>query len=116
MKKMKIFLFFVLIIAFLMYYQKDPVMTVIIVVIFLALYLFFKARKRRRTEGRGGFFKGTGAGRNDRVDDLVTLVVAQQLISSTSVKEYNDSFQDEPNERVEQIERTKRQVLELLEN
>ncbi len=116
MKKMKIFLFFVLIIAFLMYYQKDPVITVVIVVIFLALYLFFKARKGRRKEGRGGFFKGSNSLRDNRVDDLVTLVVAQQLINSTSSKEYNDFYQDEPDDREEQIERTKRQILELLEN
>ena len=99
-----------------MFYQKDPVATVVIVVLFLALYLFFKARKGRRMEGRGGFFKGSNSVRDNRVDDLVTLLVTHQLITSTSNKEYNDFYQDEGDDREEEIERIKRQILELLEN
>ena len=99
-----------------MFYQKDPVATVVIVVLFLGLYLFFKARKGRRMEGRGGFFKGSNSVRDNRVDDLVTLLVTHQLITSTSNKEYNDYYQDEGDDREEEIERIKRQILKLLEN
>ena len=112
------FIYLILIVAFLMFYQQNPVYSIIILLLFLALYMYFKARKRRHLYGRTGFFKGGTNTQGHYVNDLVTLVLAQNLIGSS----FNDNSgnhnpnQDAIDEREAYIEKMKREILDLLES
>ena len=75
--------FLILAVAFLMYFQKEPVFTVIILGIGIAVYLFFKARKSGK--GISGLFGGNELpNQQDKMNDLMTLIVFQQLLSNSS--------------------------------
>ena len=80
---MKGYCFLILAVAFLMYFQKEPVFTIIILGIGIAVYLFFKARKSGK--GIAGFFGGNEfPNQQDKMNDLMTLIVFQQLLSNSS--------------------------------
>lgn len=80
---MKGYCFLILAVAFLMYFQKEPIFTVIILGIGIAVYLFFKARKSRK--GISGLFGGNELpNQQDKMNDLMTLIVFQQLLSNSS--------------------------------
>ena len=80
---MKGYCFLILAVAFLMYFQKEPVFTVIILGIGIAVYLFFKARKSGK--GIAGLFGGNELpNQQDKMNDLMTLIVFQQLLSNSS--------------------------------
>ncbi|MFX1393530.1 MAG: hypothetical protein ACFFAH_08140 [Promethearchaeota archaeon] len=101
-----------------MFYQQNPVYSIVIVLLFLGLYLLFKARKRKHLYGRSGFFKGGTNTQNRYVNDLITLVLAQNFIG-TSFKDISDDiepYQDDVDEREAYIEKTKREIIDLLEN
>lgn len=111
---MKGLCYIVLIVAFLMYFQQDPVFTVIIIVIGFGAYLFIKSRKKLPSRsGFFSFFSGKVPQQQDnKMDDLITLVMLQQLLNSPQeIKPYD------PNERANEksLERVKNEVLELLE-
>ena len=80
---MKGYCFLILAVAFLMYFQKEPVFTIIILGIGIAVYLFFKARKSGK--GIAGFFGGNELpNQQDKMNDLMTLIIFQQLLSNSS--------------------------------
>ena len=80
---MKGYCFLILAVAFLMYFQKEPVFTIIILGIGIAVYLFFKARKSGK--GIAGFFGGNEfPNQQDKMNDLMTLIIFQQLLSNSS--------------------------------
>jgi len=92
---MKGYCFLILAVAFLMYFQKDPIFTVIILGIGVAVYLFFKARKNGK--GLTGLFGGSSAGQQDKMNDLMTLIVFQQLISNSSGSNAKSTSQPQSN-------------------
>lgn len=114
---MKIFIYLVLIVAFLMFYQQNPVYSIVIVLLFLGLYLVFKMRKRRRLYGRAGLFKGNMNMQGRYMNDLVALILAQNLLGSSfaSNSDEQTSYQDDIDEREAYIEKTKQEILYLLE-
>jgi hypothetical protein len=103
-----------IVIAMLMFYQKEPVYTLIIVGVGLALYLYYKAKKGGKGI-IGSFFSGQQTSQDRNFDDLVTLLMLQQLITSnpqsnTAAKQISE----ESRKRREEIEKTQREVLDLL--
>jgi len=102
-----------------MFYQTNPVFTIVIIVISLGTYLLIRSRKGNGGNSRGGirFLSGNSPHQNDSTDDLITLMMIQQIFTSPSsipdnvrYSLQNDKTQDEESE----IDKTKREVLELL--
>ena len=111
---MKIFLFLILIVAFLMFYQKNALYAVIIMMILLGLYLFFKRKKHLGNGSGSGFFSGG----NHNQNDLIDLIFVQQLINSSvnnDLSNFNDKFSSSSNEKEIKIERIKKEIMELLD-
>jgi len=79
---MKIFLYFVLIIAFLLFYQQNPFYAALMVALLIGLILFFKLRRRNGNFGRGIFFGGKYDKLDKRFDDLMLLILLQQVLHS----------------------------------
>ena len=115
---MKIIIYFALIVAFLMFYQSNPVYTIVIITIALGTYFLYRSRKGKCGNSRGGirFLSGKESHQSDSTDDLITLMMIQQIFSPSTVPDYsrynvpNDKTQEEESE----IDRIKREVLELL--
>ncbi|MFX1444764.1 MAG: hypothetical protein ACFFHV_15235 [Promethearchaeota archaeon] len=113
---MKIFIYFILIIAFLMFYQQNPVFAVVIVVLFLAIYIFFKSRKNSGLNNRGMFFSGRNRQQNDKLDDLITLVLLQQVMEPSHKRDetYDKIIKDRVSESQNSIDKIKEEVIDLL--
>jgi len=115
---MKVFIYFALVVAFLMFYQSNPVYTIVIITIALGTYLLYKSRKGNSGSSKGGyrFLSGKEPRQNDSTDDLITLMMIQQIFSPSSVQDR--VRYDLPNvmkqEEESEIDRVKREVLELL--
>lgn len=114
---MKVLLYFVLIIAFLMFYQQSPVFAIIIIVIFLASFLYYKSRKSGASFGRGGFFSGNQPQNQDNINSLITLVMLQQMFNKPGNSPANDKPLNDKStiEREKAIEKTRMEILQLLE-
>ena len=111
---MKIFLYLILVVAFLMFYQKNPIYAVIVMILLLGLYLFFKRRKHIGSGSGSGFFSG----KNHSQNDLIDLIFIQQLINSSvnnDLSNFNDKFSNSSNEKEIKIERIKKEIMELLD-
>ena len=109
---MKVFCYFILVVAFLMYYQQNPVYTIVIIGIGIGLYIFFKSRK-----GKSGMITKFFSGRNEiestsRVDDLILLFMVQQMFNDSN---RTKPQQDKKNEKHEKIDEVKQEILDLLE-
>lgn len=88
----------------------------IIIALFVGVYILVKSRKSSSQGGRFGFFSGTGAQQHDsRMDDLITLMMIQQLLNSPSQDSDVHTYEDSKKIREQQIEKTKQEVLELLD-
>jgi hypothetical protein len=98
----------------LMFYQKEPVYTIVIVGAGLAIYLYYKAKKSGKG-GIGSLFGGQQSPQERNFDDLVTLLMLQQLISNNPQSNTTSKqISEESRRRREEIEKTQREVLDLL--
>ncbi|MFX0043332.1 MAG: hypothetical protein ACFE8L_10495 [Candidatus Hodarchaeota archaeon] len=105
----------VCVVAFLMYYQTNPVFTIVIVVAGLGIYIFYKSKISGSGSGISRFLSGSNHQQENRnMDDLITLVMLQQLLSS-SRDERHDHIQDSKKTQDERLEKAKNEVLELLD-
>jgi hypothetical protein len=113
---MKGLCYIALIIGFFIFYQQNPVYAVIIIVCFIGLFIFFKSRRSSSKRGSFGFFSGRQTTQDNRIDDLITLMMIQQLMASNSngSKERMDP-EDKFNQKEEYIEKTKKEILDLLD-
>ncbi len=113
---MKMIIYFILIIAFLMFYQKNPVFAIILIALTVGIYLFLKARKSRGLASHGSFLTSSYGAPVKSSEDLVELMLLQQMIISGK-SSFDQSSPSSPviNKRHEKIEKTKQEVLELLE-
>lgn len=113
---MKGLCYIALIIGFFIFYQQNPVYAVIIIAGFIGLFVFFKSRKNSSKRGNFGFFSGRQTPQDNRIDDLIRLMMIQQLIASNSngSRDKMDN-EDEDDQKEHYIEKTKREILELLD-
>ena len=108
---MKGLCYIALIIGFFMFYQQNPLYTIIILVLFLGVYLFFKSRSSGSGNGIFNFLSGRNPQQDNKIDDLITLMMLQQLLSSNP---QNHDVRDNT-EHNDKIEKIKQEVLNLLE-
>lgn len=108
---MKGLCYIALIIGFFMFYQQNPLYTIIILVLFLGVYVFFKSRSSGGGNGILNFLSGKNPQQDNKIDDLITLMMIQQLLNS------NPQNHDHRNntEHKDKIEKVKQEVLNLLE-
>jgi hypothetical protein len=98
----------------LMFYQKEPVYTLVIVGVGVALYLYYKAKKSGKG-GLGSLFSGPQSPQERNFDDLVTLMMLQQLISSNpQTNTASRQISEESKKRREDIAKTQKEILDLL--
>lgn len=112
---MKGFCYIALIIGFFLFYQQNPMYAIVIIGIFIGVYIFYKSRTSTSGNGPMSFFAGRTSHQDTKVDDLITLMMVQQLMNSNNNSGKNKSIrhsQDE--ERIEKIEQTKQEILDLL--
>ncbi|MFX0073492.1 MAG: hypothetical protein ACFFAO_20635 [Candidatus Hermodarchaeota archaeon] len=111
----KIFLFFILAIAFLMFYQQNPVYTIIIVMVFLITYFMLKIRKKGTNRSILTYFSGKDNQENDKLDEYITFMMLQQLVNPSSERDSVDVGNLESKSKFQDnIEKTKKEVLQLL--
>ncbi len=97
-----------------MFYQREPIYTVIIVGIGLALYIVYKARKGGNGT-IGSFFSGNQSRQDNRLDDLIALMMLQQLSSTNSQSMgASEQISEQSRKRREAIEKTQKETLDLL--
>jgi hypothetical protein len=113
---MKGYCYIALIIGFFVFFQQSPVYAIVVIVLFVGVYLFFKSRKSGGKGGGLGFFTGKNTQQESRMDDLITLMMIQQLMNSPSHPDDPREYGDHERERKNQIEKTKQEVLDLLED
>lgn len=111
---MKFLCYLVLIVAFMMYYQQNPVYTIVIIAIGIGLYVFFKARKNK-SGILSKFFGRDHSVADDRMDDLITLFMLQQMFNSSSQIQNRGQENKNKNTHKEELEKIKQEILELLE-
>ena len=97
----------------MMFFQKDPTFTIIIIIAGVGVYLFFKARKSK--SGLLGFLSGKADPQENKIDDLITLMVLNQLFNNSNHPS-QEPVKDQRKERQEEIDKVKREVLDLLES
>ncbi len=111
---MKSFCLIAIIVAMLMFYQKEPFYTVIIIGIGVVIYFVYKAKK----SGNGlfgAFFGGSQPHQDSRLDDLIALMMLQQLTSTDSQSNSaTQQISEEARKRREAINKTQKEVLDLL--
>lgn len=111
---MKGYCFLILAVAFLMYFQKEPVFTVTILAIGIGMYFFIKARKSGK--GLFSFMGGNMDPQQDRMNDIITLLMLQQLISDTPKNQPPPSVQKRQEVPTEPIEKEIMALFEKYDN
>ena len=98
----------------LMFYQKEPFYTVVIIGIGVVIYLVYKTKKNGNG-WFGAFFSGSQSHQDSRLDDLIALVMLQQLASTDSQSNSaTQQISEEARKRREAINKTQKEVLDLL--
>ena len=114
--KMKGYCYIVLIIGFFIFFQKNPVYAVVFMGIIMGGYLYFKSKRSGSSGGAFGFMKGNTQQQNGNLDDIITLMMLQQLFNNTNSQNSDQHYPESKKEREEdQIDQTRREVLELLD-
>ncbi len=112
---MKGFCYITLIVGFFLFYQQNPMYAIVIIVLFFGVYIFYKSRTSTSGNGIMSFLAGSTSHQDTKVDDLITLMMVQQLMNSNNNSGNNGSIRhSEDKERIEKIEQTKREILDLL--
>jgi len=111
---LKGFCLIAIIVAMLMFYQKEPFYTVIIIGVGVVIYLVYKSKKNGNGM-LGDFFSGNQSHSDNRLDDLIALMMLQQL-SSANPQNNNASHQisEDARKRRAAIDKTQKEVLDLL--
>ena len=117
---MKIFLYFVLIIAFLIFYQREPIIAGVFFVIFVVAFLYFKIRKSKGKGMGSSRFLHKGLDQtNENNDNLMFFFMMQQLSKNGNNARYNTDFEtsdnEKWNEKQEYINATKEKILAMLD-
>jgi hypothetical protein len=111
---MKGYCYAALIIGFFVFYQQNPIYAIVIIVLFGGVYLFFQSRKSRSKSGVFRFFTRTNVQQDNRMNDLITFLMIQQLLNISSHPDDN-RLEEENTKRKKEIDKIKQEVLDLLE-
>lgn len=111
---MKGLCYIVLILGFFIFLQQSPLYAVITIIILVGVYIFFKSRSSKSSRGIMGFLKGSHSQQDSRIDDLITLMMVQQLLSPQNDPNQNNIDQKRQNQD-HYVDKIKNEVLELLD-
>jgi len=109
------FCYIVLIIGFFIFYQQNPIYAIVIIALFIGVFIFFKSRKSNAGSGVFRFLSGKQSQHDTRIDDLITLMTIQQLMTPDEVREKNQ-VDDETRQKELYIDRIKKEILALLDD
>ena len=116
---MKIACYFVLAIAFLLVYQRDPVLALMIMGMGIG---FFLIKNSRKSDGKEGSFLSLFSGKNSRKEeqgeDIMRLLLHQKLLEFLTLRqavEESGTANEQEDKGKEMIEKTKQDILDLLE-
>jgi hypothetical protein len=99
-----------------MFFQQNPVYAVVIMGIIIGGYLYIKSKRSGSSGGVFGFMKGNPQQQNDSLNDIITLMMLQQLFNNPNTQNSERYFlQSEKEGKEDQIDQTRREVLELLD-
>jgi len=97
-----------------MLYQKEPFYTIIIIGVGVVVYLVYKARKSGNGV-LGAFFSGSYSQQDNRLNDLIALMMLQQFTSTDSQNNSaTQQISEQARRRREEIDKTQKEVLDLL--
>ena len=111
---MKGLCYIVLILGFFIFFQQNPLYAVITIIILVGVYIFFKSRSSKSSRGIIGFLKGNHSQQDSRIDDLITLMMVQQLLSSQNNSDQNN-IKQKRQDQDHYVDKIKNEVLELLD-
>ena len=111
---MKGMCYIVLILGFFLFYQQNPMYAIVIIVIFVGVYLFYKSRTSPAGSGITSFLSGKRSPQDNKIDDLITLMVVSQFLNTPS-SNHDDRPSTANDKEVSDIENTKQEILRLLE-
>ncbi|MFX0034265.1 MAG: hypothetical protein ACFE9I_01330 [Candidatus Hermodarchaeota archaeon] len=111
---MKGLCYIVLIIGFFLFYQQNPVYAVVIIALFVGVFIFFKSRKSSSSSGIFRFLSGKQSEQDNRMNDLITFMMIQQLFSSDNASKTPSHNEHEQNQKESYIDKTKREIQSLL--
>lgn len=115
---MKGYCLLVIAVVVLLLYQREPFYTFVFLGAGIIIYMVYKARK----SGNGffgGFLSGKSSTQDNTIEDLVSLIMLQQLLSenSNSGSSNNTNIPDKKREKeLAYLEKTQKEVLKLLES
>jgi hypothetical protein len=113
---MKGFCYIALFIGFFIFFQQNPVYALVIIGIIIGGYLYIKSKRSGSTGGVFGLMKGNPQQQNSSLDDIITLMMLQQLFDNTNTQISDHHIMQTKNiSEEDQIEQTRREVLELLD-
>ncbi|MFX1501407.1 MAG: hypothetical protein ACFFDH_10645 [Promethearchaeota archaeon] len=111
---MKGLCYIALIIGFFIFYQQNPLYAIVIIVLIVGVYIFFKHRSSRGNIGIIRFLSGRDPQHDNKIDDLFTLMMLQQLLDSNHNK--NDLRREHNNNNDKNsTDKIKKEILGLLE-
>lgn len=111
---MKGLCYIVLILGFFLFFQQNPLYAIICIVLFLGVYILFKSRSSQSSRRLFGFLKGANSQQDNRIDDLITLMMIQQLLSGHN--DHNQHNSENTNQdKNEYIDKVKNEVIDLLD-
>ncbi|MFW9989892.1 MAG: hypothetical protein ACFFC3_14670 [Candidatus Odinarchaeota archaeon] len=115
---MKGLCYIVLILGFFIFFQQNPLYAVICMVIFLGVYILFKSRSSRSLGSVYRFLTGKNPQQESNIDDLITLMMIQQVVSSSNNHDYNQPTEDIKSNQQKNayIDKIKKEVLDLLDD
>ena len=111
---MKGLCYIVLIIGFVIFIQQNPLYAIITIIILVGVYLFFKSRSSKSSSGILGFLTGNQSQQDRRMDDLITLMMVQQLLSPQNNPTQNN-IEQKKQDQDHYVDKIKNEVLELLD-
>jgi len=97
-----------------MSYQKNPMAIVVILCAIFGVFIFFKRRGTTNGSTRTGFLSGRIPPQNDQMSDLFKLMLLTQTLNSNSADDLY-FLNSEDLEQENQIDKVKKEILELLD-
>ena len=113
---MKGYCILILIAAVVVFYQKDPLYTFVLLGVGVIGYMIFKARKSG-SGFFGGFLSGKAPSQERNMEDLISLIMLQQLLSdNNSPNNYEKTKDKEREKELKYLNQTQKEITKMLES
>ncbi|MHA1335518.1 MAG: hypothetical protein ACTSPW_07170 [Promethearchaeota archaeon] len=109
---MKAFCYMILIVVILLYYQENPLFSIIVFFIFILLYLFLSKRGLKIYNSSNLRSSPISFRKNNLNNEILELFILFQLLNDNKADNHQ-KFLLKHREKIERIEKTKKELLEL---